>query len=458
MLLDKAVTDWLNTKPVFYNEKTGAISYDINEVIDYSDFSFNAEGLRNYLKFGYSAFGQTVVENVKYLDCCSQITKGPDGKLLIEKLEDVSKKLWNPGKTNGSEVFEKIIYCTSKWAKEEETDIILPLSGGLDSRLLAYSVKDMKNVYAYSYGLSADQSTSFEVVKAEQVAKSCNLNWKQIELNDFLKAEYIDKWYELYGASTHLHGMYQIEFFEKIAREKNSSSMRMLSGIIGDGWAGTVRIPEINGPEDLAFLGYTHGMSVDENVCRLTGSNENAENFWELHKDELKDENWRVLYAMRFKMVLLHYLLKTPGHYGMEGWSPFLDPEIAMDILNLDWSLKKDRKWQHEEFSKRNLELGWEKDKCDYNLVIDIETLRKNPVKALDSDLLGEVIKKAYVDEINTLITKKPLKVMPARPKTVKNIYNKAIRKYNNKIDRALINYEILGSIEKLLINAKEYR
>jgi len=424
-------------------------------VIDYSDFSFNAEGLRNYLKFGYSVFGQTMVENVRYLDCCSQISKKEDGSLKIEKLEDISRKLWNPGRSNGSEVFEKIINTASEWAGREDSDIILPLSGGLDSRLLAYSVRDKKNVYAYSYGLSADQSTSFEVVKARQVAKNCNLSWKQIELDSFLNDHYIDKWYDLYGASTHLHGMYQVEFFEKIAGERKSSRMRMLSGIIGDGWAGTVRIPEINNVDDLAYLGYTHGMSVDENVCILKGGNENAQLFFEEHKDELEDENWRVLYAMRFKMLLLHYLLKTPEHYGMSGWSPFLDPEIAMDILNLDWTLKKDRKWQHEEFAKRNLELGWEKDKCDYNLVIDIETLRKNPVKPLNAKLLSEVINSEFVNEVNSLILKKPLRVLPAKPKTAKNIYNKAIRKYNDKIDKALISYEILGSVEKLLENAR---
>lgn len=44
MLLDYAETDWLGSRPVFYNTKTGAISHNMNKVIDYSDFSFHSEG------------------------------------------------------------------------------------------------------------------------------------------------------------------------------------------------------------------------------------------------------------------------------------------------------------------------------------------------------------------------------------------------------------------------------
>ena len=459
MLLECATTDWLNTKPVFYNEKTGAISHNMTEVIDYSNFEFSPEGLRNYLKFGYTVYGQTMVNNVKCLDWCSQITKKPDGSIEVSKSGDIALSLWNPGRVNGTEVFDNLVECTREWAmnRDEESDIVLPLSGGLDSRILAYSLKNMKNAKAFSYGLSADQSISFEVVKAEQVAKSCNIEWNRIELNEYLKQGYIDEWYDIYGPAIHLHGMYQLEFFKKIKEKNAHKKLGMLSGIVGDVWAGNVRVPAINNPGDLAYLGYTHGISVEDDVCLLKESNDARNAFFEAHSVELREESFRVLYTIRLKMMLLRYLLRTPEYLGMDAWSPFMVPDIAMSILNLDWSLKTDRVWQHKELDKLDLDLGWKKKECDYNIVIDIETLRKNPVRPLDVELLSSVIKREYVEYINSTIRKKPIRILPAKPKTVSNVYNKAIRRYNSDIEKALISYEILGSIEKLMLDVKKY-
>ena len=455
MLLDSATTDWLCTKPVFYNEKTGAISYNMRDVIDYSDFAFSAEGLKNYLKFGYSVYGQTMIENVKSLEHSSNIEKDAQGKLVITQADDIAEKLWNPERHNGTEVFESIIAATSDWAgSQADSEIVLPLSGGFDSRLLAYSVRGNKNVKSYSYGLSAKQENSFEVVKAKQVAKSCEIDWRSIELDEFLREDYLDRWYKLYGPSVHLHGMYQMEFYDKIL-DRSDKKHSMLSGIIGDGWAGTVRISGIDNITSLAKLGYTHGMSVDENVCLLKGENHCEEAFFDKHRDKLRDENWRILYAMRFKMMLLNYLLKTPEYLGMDTWSPFLEPEIAMSILNLSWEEKTDRIWQQREFDKLGLNIGWEKDKCDYNMVLDIETLRKNPVRPLNEKLLGRVINPEYVAEVNKQILRKPMRVIPAKPRTMANMYNKMVKKYNKLIDEALISYEILGSIERLMIEAE---
>lgn len=465
MLLNEASTDWLGTKPVFYNEKTGAISYNMNEVIDFADFSINAQGLKNYLKFGYSVYGQTMVENVKFLDHSSTVKKNEDGSLTITKHDDVAEKLWNPGKTNGTQVFNEMIDTTRSWASSirEQNDnekIILPLSGGLDSRLLTYSLKDSKDVYAYTYGLSARQSESFEAVKAGQVAKSCNINWKQLDLNKYLNEEYLSDWYSQYGPAVHLHGMYQLEFYRKILEDIGTSGdggLNLLSGIIGDVFAGTVWVEDVHSPDELTNLGYLHGICIEDDICTLQSGNDIAEAYYEENKDKLADKNWCVLLTLRLKLMLLSYLLKTPTNLGMKTWSPFIIPEISMGMLNLDWSLKKNRVWQQAEFDKLNLNIGWEKDKCDYNMVIDIETLRKNPVRPLNVKLLSRVVKPDYVEAVNRMVTKKPMKVLPARPRTAQNMYNKAIRNYNSGIEKALVQYEILGSVERLLIDAENY-
>lgn len=466
MLLEKASTDWLCTKPVFYNENTGAISYDMRDVIDYKNLRFNGEGLSNYLKFGYTAFGQTMVDGVRSLDHSSHIVRNEDGSLTITKEEDIAEKLWNPGQMNSGTVFEEIIESTRSWADKLETSddktsklgIVLPLSGGLDSRLLAYSLGGRRDVFAYSYGLSAKQSESFEAVKAGMVAKECDIPFKQIDIYDFLREDYLDRWYKLYGPTVHFHGMYQMNFYDGVMNDLHGqeySNYYLLSGIIGDGWSGNVYIPEINSAEDMALLGYTHGMNGNEKACLIPITSGNAQEFWEKNKDKLQDENWRILYAMRFKMQLLHYLLKTPESMGMKSWSPFIDPKISMDMLNLDWSEKKDRLWQKREFEKLKLNIGWEKDKCDYNMVLNVENVLNHRPRPLDVKLLSQVVNPSYVESVNRNIMASGFRAISARPRTIGNMYNKLAKRVNAKIDRALVDYRMLGSIERLLLDAE---
>lgn len=54
-------TDWLASQSVFYNEKTGQASHNINDVLNYTNLEFHPEGFNNYPDFGYSVLEQTPV-------------------------------------------------------------------------------------------------------------------------------------------------------------------------------------------------------------------------------------------------------------------------------------------------------------------------------------------------------------------------------------------------------------
>ena len=68
-------TDWLASKPVFYNTKTKKVSHNVNDVIDTNDNEFHHSGFNNYLETGDSVFGQTPVINVKFLSPHSKIRR-----------------------------------------------------------------------------------------------------------------------------------------------------------------------------------------------------------------------------------------------------------------------------------------------------------------------------------------------------------------------------------------------
>lgn len=272
MLLDYAETDWLGSRPVFYNTKTGAISYNINDVIDYSNFSFCPEGLRNYLNFGYTVMGQTMINNVKSLRWDSSICKNEEGRLIIHEYPDSVEMLYGKNIKRGKEVFDEIKEDVACFAREVKDKIVLPLSAGLDSRLLALGCSEggREKTYAFSYGYSARQRDSFEVVKASMVAEQCGIKWEHILLTHFY--DMLDRWYEIYGPSVHMHGMYQMEFYEKIKKKFTwMDNLSLCSGIIGDVWSGNVRIDSIVSPDELTKLGYTHGLCIEEDVCLLGG-------------------------------------------------------------------------------------------------------------------------------------------------------------------------------------------
>jgi hypothetical protein len=108
----------------------------------------------------------------------------------------------------------------------------LPLSSGLDSRLIAGVAADVgADVNTYAYG-SAGMT---DVVYSKQIAKTLGFPWKHIELpKDFL-VKYTRRWADWYGSSLHFHGMYQMAFLDGIEDEPRGP---ILSGFIGETIAG----------------------------------------------------------------------------------------------------------------------------------------------------------------------------------------------------------------------------
>lgn len=447
MLISSAETDWLASRPVFYNDNTNLISYDISEVIDYNNISFHPEGLRNYLKYGYCVLGQTPFENVKFLRFSSKIWLDDNGKITIEEFEDpVKKRIEEVGSSEHAiSMFRESV---SKWERECG-QIVLPLSGGYDSKFLLSLITDKDKVKAFSYGFSKKQYDSFEVVRAQKVAEAYGIKWKHVLLSDFLK--YIPEWYDQYGASVHAHGMYQIDFYNKIAQEIKPQSACVLSGIIGDVWAGNARFTKVSSADELETLSYSHGMAITKDICLLPDDRDITYSFWNEHKEELEDENWRIVYAMRMKIMLLRYLLQTPLNEDFSVWTPFLDIDNAMSMLTIPWEEKQDRLWQKRFFENQHIEYGWLKKECDYNMVLDESGLRLTRLEPLNEKLLGKIVDKKFVEHINKTLSTRPFQSFSARPKTIPNIINKGIKKLNGpKID-ALYSYEILYPLQRVM-------
>jgi len=309
--------------------------------------------------------------------------------------------------THEDDVLHLLWKRINQWADTQEGEIILPISGGLDSRLLAFLINDKQRLRTFTYGISTNQEDSFEAVKARMVASILNLNWQLIPLGNF--HNYFNAWDNIYGISSHAHGMYHMEFYDNM-RPYVKQNAPFISGIIGDAWAGSLNFGEINTPADLKKLAITHGMFADVEACKLKSDYRILDGFFDSQNQLLKDDRCKVLASMRMKIVLLSYLIKIPRHFGFKPWSPFLEQNIALAMLNLPDDRRKDRIWQRDYFDKNmlnieamNLNFAWDNT---LNLQA-IENVRPQPLK---TKLLKELFDESYINSINKILAPKNLK------------------------------------------------
>ncbi len=394
----KFETDWLASKPVFYNELTKKVSYNINDVIDYKNLQFHPEGFNNYLDFGYSVFQQTPIDGVKFLRHSSVLFKTDDEIKIIE-LPDPMEMYLNLD-INEIDVINLVKNSVIKYEASTDDKLIIPTSGGFDSRLLNLFVSEKSRISSYTYGISDFQNNSKEVVFARQLSKILGTKWSQIKLGNF--TNYLDEWDSIFGISTHAHGMYHIEFYNAIADELDVSKCSVLSGIIGDIWAGSLEIQELKSSNDLVNLSYSHGINANSSFSKFKNVKSTLKDeYFKINKTKLKNPKIRIVEAMRLKIILLSYLITIPESIGFKVWTPFLDLEIAMSMLSINESRRKNRIWQKNLFERNNIALELFNLNFSTENSLDLQGLIKNPVPLLDTSLMEELIEPSYIKWIN---------------------------------------------------------
>lgn len=395
--MEVAKGQWVGYETVFYHEKTGKYGLAINEVIDYSNLEIDPEGLAAYLDFGYAVFGHTPVKHVKFL-LPHQSLNLIDGQLQVYNTEDTTLNLI--GKTSREEdVLNQIKTSLNQWADGFSENILIPTSGGFDSRLMNVLIEDKSRIHAYTYGTSFNQGQSRESVYAGLLSERLGTQWSRIPLGKFNGN--IPQWYEQFGPAVGASGTYHMEFYQKIKEKENFEKLHLLSGIIGDAWAGAVHVPQIQSANEYRTLGYTHGMSANAKLACNTDYLSLVEPIFDRQKEHLADPDFRIITAMRTKMMLLQYLISVPTQMGFPGYSPFVEEDIALAMLNLPKDRKENRAWQRDFFRKNNLLFEEEKHNHTYQNSLNYYALLHEKLEPLDVEVLKECINPEYLHWIN---------------------------------------------------------
>lgn len=444
--------DWLGSIPIFYNSKEIIVSTLSLKTL--KDKTIHPEGLNNYFEFGYSVLEQTPFMDVKFMRYYSELIINQN-RIKIEHKSDpiLQHRLFN--KVEDEEVVLKRIQdYIINIEKKTKGEIILPTSGGYDTRLLNICINDKSRIRAFTYGISKEQSKSFEVVYAKKISEMLNIKWEQIHLGNF--HNYINEWFKIYGFSTHLHGMYHIEFYKKILERNNfGKNATFLSGIIGDAWSGNVKLKKIEKESDLSILGYTHGINIDKSYLEDI-NNENTKIrliFFKENSRHLENYKKRVIFSMRFKLCLLSYLTQIPEYFSFPVWTPFLNFDIAISMLNIKENRRKDRLWQKRFFVKNGLDLESMDLRVDKSNSLNFESLKNVILNPIDINIMEKYVNQKYLEKININLNK---------INTVDEIINYLFRykyirgickilKIKNRSLDYLHSYYVIKSIEKSL-------
>ena len=442
--------DWLGSIPVFYNKKDCIISTVSNVCL--KDKSFDEEGLRSFFEFGYSVFERTPFKDVGFMRYYSTLVIERDVITVEYKVDPALNLELFKAQSAPNEVIQIIQDYIIDAEQTVAGDIIIPTSGGYDSRLLNWGVNDKSRIRSFTYGLSENQHQSHEVVFAKKISEILDTDWSQIELSNY--NNYINDWHNIFGFSTHLHGMYHLEFYKKITSHKDfNSNSTLLSGIIGDAWAGSVETSNISSERDISKLGYSHGLFLDKRFLKSKTKNLLSKKYFEQNKESLNNPQFQVISIMRMKMILLSYLTAVPEYFGVPVWTPFLDFNVATAMLRLPAHQRKNRRWQGDFF--RSIKLDIENMSLRYSTVNSLnQQVAKNfsfePIRGEDFENFLEI---SRVDQLNKSINNQHEFWEPVLTKLKLRSILRRIGMKKIGYLRILANYQILKAVEKSRTN-----
>ena len=226
--------DWLGCLPVFYaNASGGRIASTLEPAVvsaaDYSSGDFHMPGLASLLINGHYVSDWTLYRGMK--------TVPPDASFRWDPKGVAAKRVWSvrPSQDRWEASWDDLVDEMHDISQRSIADCfrhsdkwLLPLSSGLDSRLIAGVASDLgANVSTCSWG----DKRSTDVIYSRRIAGALGLPWRHVTSLDGNLESYTQPWAALFGSSMHFHGMYMMAFFDSVASIMPQAPV--MSGFLG---------------------------------------------------------------------------------------------------------------------------------------------------------------------------------------------------------------------------------
>ncbi|GGI96895.1 asparagine synthase-related protein [Halopseudomonas pertucinogena] len=186
-----AAVDHIRSIPIFYGEE-GNVFY-LSDDADWvrrkvNDREMDALAKEEFQAIGYVTGASTLFRKVKQLqagECLEVTSDGNDLKVLTKRFFRFLHV--EPNSYNEDELEQGLDAATVRAVKglieyAAGRQIVVPLSGGYDSRLIASTLRRLgyENILSFSYGVHGNNEAKY----AEKVASALGIDWHFIEYNN----------------------------------------------------------------------------------------------------------------------------------------------------------------------------------------------------------------------------------------------------------------------------------
>lgn len=341
-------SDWLGSFPCYYDEVSKEVashwgmldlrSRECDPIGSYTLKKYSFVPTSRTLKYGVRRMlsNEILVWRPNYV-ACSRKALGLNYDASLQT-KDVVERVAARLKTDGV----------------DESGVIIPLSGGYDSRFLASIIKEKfgSAFKSFTYSLLGSDGDCFESEVSKVVAKKLGSPWRSFDLTGY--ARYENTIIDWSGGFSHVNGDYYEMFAEQVKKDLEQSEYQkalVVSGIVGDLWCG-----KVNGGRYLnaGSVLYSHGIStygwmIDAREWKV--SEQAEEELDKFFKNRITSNETFLLELVRAKITLLSFLCYSFERRGIRCSAPFLDKHVVEAVLSLDPKLRLNRKWQNEYFT-----------------------------------------------------------------------------------------------------------
>lgn len=396
--------DWLGSIPIFYDKLNKRASTLINNL--YDNQIICKDGLNIYLNTGYAACEITPLKGIGFLRYFSTLTFEGDTVNLSYGDDPALEKLEMPP-LKSADVLDLIKETIEKNILKD-TRLLVPLSGGYDSRLLTSLLIDSRlhaNIETYTYGISYDQKNSFEVEIAKNIAQKLNVPNKQITIDN--ENNFLEEWNALKGISTHSHGMYQYEFYKKIHEKDDMRNTITISGIFGDVYSGKREESKLRSLQDYKNFFFSHGLCYSKSNFSKIESLDLYQRHYQNSSEQYKLKRSKFLLIVRNKMMLISYLMQIPQLFGSLSYSPFNNIDVVTAILRMEESEWRNRAWQKKYFISKKIDYEPKFNPLTRSNNLYLKSFKNSSLVPLDyiEGIAG--LDDSYIKKLNEILKKK---------------------------------------------------
>jgi len=229
--------DYAGSIPLFWSTRNGFAASNIEPCVFLASESsiddLSPENVYGYLRFSHFIWDETAWNHIFQMVPDSRYHFSGSGQLAdtryLRTVLASDSRAHLTDKQVADELFELNRSLVTE-ALGSASDIILPLSSGYDSRMifsvLASDSRMAQKTRCFTYGSAG----SIEVESGRRLAGLKNVSWHHVELPcRFLDRRHLKQVADIFGASLHMHGMYQIEFFELLRSEHGAGKNSVLT-------------------------------------------------------------------------------------------------------------------------------------------------------------------------------------------------------------------------------------